>query len=337
VDAAILPRDELLAVLAALGRPVHEPFDPQGFLSEFSRRLARLIPHDRAVIAHLEDEGRAFTVFAESPGEGPFLHEGSYTMAFDPAGRHAIDEWLLRPLLAGEVIVTADVATDEPLAAAPATRDHVLALGIRARIAAPLTSGGRVIGALCLASASAGVYGSEHADTARRVAELIGPFVESTVAFHRERWRRGRLEALSGLTRVLGASLDVGQIFDRLASAVRPALGFDLMSASLREPNGHRLEIVGLASTTGAIAVPDHPPADDYSFSAVLDTGATMLVRDARNELDPTRPGDQRMLGHGAASLLAVPLWFGERSDGCLVFVKRRTHGYDPEIGRAHV
>ncbi len=83
---------DLLAVVSAIGHPVQEAFDPQQFLEEFSRRLEGLIPHDGAMIAYLEDEGRTSTVFAEHRRQGPYLHEGRYTTAFDPGGRYLHDE-----------------------------------------------------------------------------------------------------------------------------------------------------------------------------------------------------------------------------------------------------
>jgi hypothetical protein len=44
---------------------MQERFDPQRFLAEFSAKIQRLVPHDRLVIDHLDDDGRTFTVFAE--------------------------------------------------------------------------------------------------------------------------------------------------------------------------------------------------------------------------------------------------------------------------------
>ena len=52
---------DLLCSLAAIGRSMQEEFDPKRFLEQFSARVERLIPHDRLVIAHLEDDGRTFT------------------------------------------------------------------------------------------------------------------------------------------------------------------------------------------------------------------------------------------------------------------------------------
>ena len=92
----------LLCSLGAIGRALQEKFDPQGFLKEFSAHVQRVIPHDRLMIAYLEDEGRTFTVFAEYAAVGPLLHEGHYTVSFDPGGRYTPSDWDLWPVFAGE-------------------------------------------------------------------------------------------------------------------------------------------------------------------------------------------------------------------------------------------
>ena len=74
----------LVCSLGAIGHALQEAFDPQRFLKEFSAHVQRLLPHDRLMIAYLEDEGRTFTVFAEYAAVGPLLHEGHYTIAFGP-------------------------------------------------------------------------------------------------------------------------------------------------------------------------------------------------------------------------------------------------------------
>ena len=77
---------DLLAVVSAIGHPVEEAFDPQQFLEEFSRRLEGLIPHDGAMIAYLDDEGRTSTVFAEHRRKAPICTRGATRRPSTPAG-----------------------------------------------------------------------------------------------------------------------------------------------------------------------------------------------------------------------------------------------------------
>ncbi|HYB43472.1 MAG TPA: sigma 54-interacting transcriptional regulator [Candidatus Methylomirabilis sp.] len=320
---------DLLSVVAAVGHPVQDVFDPQHFLEEFSRHLDPMIPHDGVMIAFLEDEGRTFTVFAEHRHRGPSLHEGRYTTTFDPGGRYPLEEWGLADVFAGRTLMAPDAESDAGLAEAPATRARLLRAGFRARLAVPLASGGRVIGALLVGSTTAAAFTLDHVEAARRVAHLIGPFIENIVAFRREQRRRGRLEGLVGLMDVLGTSLDAKDVFDRLEGAVRPILDFDIMVAALIDSEGRDVEHLGRIPERAGREPRSRVSADDFSFSAALRSGQAVLLRDIPRELDPEQPGDRRVIAESMRSALAVPLWFGERVGGNLFFAKRRGHWYD--------
>ena len=112
---------DLLASLAALGRSLQERFDPQHFLAEFSAHVQALVPHDRLLIAYLEEGGDSFTVFAEHAVRGPLLHKGRYTVDFDPGGRYALDDFLLGSVFAGEPLLVHD-AQEQIAALAAADR-----------------------------------------------------------------------------------------------------------------------------------------------------------------------------------------------------------------------
>ena len=318
---------DLLASLAALGRSLQERFDPQHFLAEFSAPVQALVPHDRLLIAYLEEGGDSFTVFAEHAVRGPLLHEGRYTVDFDPGGRYALDEFLLGSVFAGEPLLVHDA--QELIGVVSATDQRPLKAGIRARVGVPLYSGTRVIGAFAAASFTAGVYADEHVAACRRIGDLIGPFIENIVLLHRERRRRRRLEALTGLTGVFGASLKLADILPRLAEAVRPVLDFDSMGAALIEPNDRTLQFVGAIDDDGHQPEVEPIPLDELSFAPRVERGEIVNIRDARQELDLRRLGDRRLLDRGGASSLVAPLVFGDRVGGTVYFDKRRPRWYD--------
>ena len=87
-------------------------------------------------------------------------------------------------------------------------------------------------------SGTAGIYAEAHASVCRQIADLIGPFVETVAALHRERRRRERLNAATALPAILGASLTVGEVLKRLGEAVRPLIDFDVMRLRLLAPTG---------------------------------------------------------------------------------------------------
>jgi len=228
---------DLLACMAAFAQSLQETFDPQHFLAEFSSRAQRLIPHDRMLIAYVDDDTSGYTVFAENPGLGPPLHEGRYTTDFDPAGRYAADDWDLDAVFRGAALLIGDVQSDSRWVERSTARARLLEVGIRARVGVPLYAGGRIIGAFAVGSATPGLYRDDHVAACRQIADVIGPFVENVVLLHRERYRRRRLRAVSTLSSILGGSLKIGDLLERLGEALRAVFGFDAMALRVVNAN----------------------------------------------------------------------------------------------------
>jgi len=318
---------DLLASLTAIGHSLQAVFDPQRFLAEFSGHVQRFVPHDRLMIAHLE-EGGTLSVFAEYVLRGPLLHEGRYTISFDPAGRYTPDELALTPVLAGENILVKDFQDDPGYVQPGSDLSRALRIGVRSQVAVPLQSGGRIIGALLAGSFTPSTYTEAHLYAARQVADLIAPFIENIVLLHWEQRRRSRLTALTGLTCVFGTSLDLKKSFDQLAEAVRPHLDFDVMGMTLVGVNGRDLEFVGHVDGDSTSRVSSRIPLDHLSFAATIEAGEPVLIRDAQLELDASRPGDRSIREKGGRSCLGVPLRFCEEVGGLLFFIKRRPNWY---------
>ena len=319
---------DLLASLTAIGHSLQKPFDPQRFLAEFSAHLQRFAPHDRLLIVYLE-EGGTLSVFAEHARRGPLLHEGRYTMAFDPGGRYTPAELGLGSVLAGEAMRVQDFQHDPRFAQPVSGLLKAVKIGLRSRIAVPLTSGGRSIGALLVGSFTPDTYTEAHVSGIRQVADLIAPFIENIVLLHREQRRRSRLAALVGLACVFGASLNLKESFEQVAEAVRPILDFDVMGVGLLGPSGRDLELVGNVVEHPDPAVPSRIPLDDLSFLAKIGAGEPVLIHDARAELDPARPGDRGIIERGNRACLSVPLRLCEEVGGFLFFAKQRPDWYE--------
>jgi Nif-specific regulatory protein len=320
---------ELLGALAAIGRAIQDEFDPQHFLDGFAARIRRLIPHDRLVILYLDDDGRTFTVFAEHSAETPILHADYYTTAFNPQARYVVAEWTIAPALRGETMLIEDFSTDPRFARLNPHEQRVYEAGIRSGLLVPLSTGGRVIGALSATSIPPRAYGETHRAAAIQTAELIAPFIQSVVLLQRERRRRRRLRALEGLTRALSHSLNVRDVFNRLAEAVRPVLDFDVMGVCLLTTSGREVELFAEVDDAATEEKPYRIPLEHFSFAGKVEAGEPVIISDAPHELDPSLPGDRLMLDDGARSSLSAPLWFGERVGGALYFGKRQPNWFD--------
>ena len=320
---------DLLGCVAAFAQSLRGTFDPQHFLAELSASAQRLVPHDRMLIAYVDDRVTSYTVFAEHPGTGPPLHEGRYTTDFDPAGRYALDEWDLDGVFRGAALLVGDMQTDPRWSGKPGARARLLAARIRARAVVPLHAGGRIVGAFAVGSATPQCYGEDHLAACRQIAGVIGPFVENVVHLHRERYRARRLRAVSALAPILGSSLKIGDLLERLGEALHAIFDFDAMALRVASGDGGDLELLGVLDTEeGPRYAPIAAPSE-YSTSVRLAQGEAILIHDADVELDPALPGDARILARGRKSLLLVPLLSAARVDGYLYFAKRRRHWYD--------
>jgi two-component system response regulator HydG len=328
---------DLVASLTAIGHSLQEVFDPQRFLAEFSAPVARVVPHDRLMIAHVEEGGR-LSVFAEYARRGPLVHAGHYTIDFDPAGHYSPEEQVLSTVLAGEPMLVHDIQADLRFAPSGGEPSRVREVGLRSRLAVPMRSGGRIIGTFSATSYAPGLYREDHLAALCQIADLIAPFIENVVLLQRERRRRRRLTALTDLAGVFGASLNIKEHFEQVADAVRPHLDFDFMTAALVGTSGRELEIVRPAPDVSASPAPDRITPEQLSIYPQIEAGEAVLLRDTLTELDPARPGDRAIIEGGSRSALLVPLRACKQVTGYLFFGKRQPAWFntlDVEIASA--
>ncbi|MBI2527916.1 MAG: sigma 54-interacting transcriptional regulator [Candidatus Rokubacteria bacterium] len=319
---------DLLTALSALGRALGEELKPERLLDEFCRHLRPLLPHERLTVSRLDDSGQTFTVFAEHAAAGPLLHAGHYTTDFKPEGRNLVADSAIRPAFEGERLLVTDFRNDPRFARLSPRERAVVDAGYRSAVVLPLRSSGRVIGALVACSRTIGAYGPAQLELAAEVADLIGPFVDSTARLYAERRRRQRLGALQSLPIALAESLNVQDVFTRLADAVRPILDFEVMGVGLL--SGREIKILAEVNDNLGEGAHGAMRLEDFSFADRVEGGEAVVMSDAPAELDPSWPGDRMMIDEGARSTLCVPLRFGEQVGGALYFGKREPYWFDP-------
>src|SRR3989475_10073800 len=257
----------IVSAVVARARAMTPEFDPGGFLEGLSGQLQGLIPHDRMTVLYLDEGGRTVSVFAEhAAGDAP-RRDAGYALSLARASRYRIAEVVSSCVFAGQAEFVRDAQSDARCMTAVAGIPQV---GLRGWIALPVMGVERVIGALIVGSTVPDVYTEAHLAIGRQIADVIGPVIESVVLVHTERRRRRGLRVVPEVARVLGTSLDVAEIFDQLAAAVRPVLDFDIMAASLIEPDGMKAW-VHLADA-GAPPEEAHR-VEEFSFNAAPRSG----------------------------------------------------------------
>jgi transcriptional regulator with GAF, ATPase, and Fis domain len=331
-DATGVELTELYGAVAALARSMPGEFDPGRFFEGASIQVRRLIPHDRLLVAYLEEGGRTLSVLGGHAGSGPLLHEGDYASMCDPGRRYPCDEMDHANVLAGQPELVRGYRPEPRGSMAETAGQCRLTFGLRAWLALPLYGAQRVSGVLIIGSFAPDAYTEAHLVMGQRIAELLGPLIENIVLLRKERHRRRRLAVLPDVARVVGTSLNVDEIFVQLGAAVRPVLDFDVMIARL----------IGLSGAFEGSALrvsdtPQEPPCgdrpEDYSFGSRIAAGEAVIIREARAELDPGRRGDRMALESGVRSIMAVPLIFGDHVGGALVFAKSHPDWFDEGDG----
>jgi formate hydrogenlyase transcriptional activator len=200
--------------------------------------------------------------------------------------------------------------------------------GLASCLTLPLQGVDRVIGDLVIASSVPDVYTEAYVTTGRRIAEVLGPVVENLVLRQKDRDRLRRMTVLPEVSRVVAASLDVGNIFEQLGAVVRRVLEFDFMIVRPVGASGTLQPSTLFVGDAPADLQPEHK-LEDYSFGARLVAQEVVLLGDARRTLDPSLPGDRAVLARGLRSLIAAPLVFGDTIGGVLAFAKHDPDWFD--------
>ena len=316
---------DLLVCLAAIARALQGEFQPRAFLADFSTALQPFVPHDRLGIGYLSDDGRTFSVFAEHGGPGFLLPTERYTPDLCGATRFPVADSPLAAVFEGEALCVADLPAD------PRFADHAAeprSTGLKSAMFVPLLSGSRVIGKLSAATRVAAVYGDVHVERLRRIGRMIGPFIEIIALFYRERRRRHRMERLTGITKMLGTTLDLREILAPLGEAVRPAIAFDAMGVIILDTSGWQWAFFGTAGEPPAPGI-ERIPAREFSYAPALMAGRSVLFDEASRELNLAFAGDRVMLTAGLQSCLWVPMQFGDEVGGTLFFGRHEPRSYD--------
>src|SRR5258706_207123 len=311
----------IVGAVAGRARAMTPDFDPGGFLEGLSRQLQGLIPHDRVTVLYLDEGGRTVSVFAEhASGDAP-RHDGRFTLSQARASRYPVTEAVSSCVFAGQAEFVRDAQSDARCMAGTAVLG-VAQAGLRAWMVLPLMGVERVIGALIVGNTVPDVYTETHLATGRQIADVIGPVIESIVLVHTERRLRQRLRVVPEVARVLGTSLNVAEIFDRLAAAVRPVLDFDLMATYLLESAGMKRWLL----------LAEGPPVrgderfEDFSFAARLLVGQPPSLREARERAARVAPGETPVLltgesGTGKELVAQAIHYASRRSDGPCVAI----------------
>src|SRR6266853_5194273 len=102
--------------IAALARSMRDELDTRRFFEGVSSRVRQLIPHDRLVLACLEEGGHTLSVFGQHAAGGPVRHDGHDAIACHAGNRYPCAEIGHASLFAGQPELMRDCQTDPRIA-----------------------------------------------------------------------------------------------------------------------------------------------------------------------------------------------------------------------------
>jgi len=144
--------------------------------------------------------------------------------------------------------------------------------------------------------------------------------------------RQGPLEALGEVARALGETLDMRQVFARVASAARGALPFERMRVVLIEGGDafrmYATELDGAPGQEDGRLVPMSDLSPQFWHEFVVER------IDVRHQLDPSFPWDRETIESGQRSIVRAMLRMGDRTIGVLHFASRQPDAFTVEHER---
>lgn len=226
-----------------------------------------------------------------------------------------------------QTLIRKDIAAEVRFAGDEA----LLRAGLRSSIRVPLISRGLVIGTLALRSRRVGTYGAREKSILERLAAQIAPAIENAQLHKETRERVKELEVIGEVARIITSSLDIDEVFERFAEAVRKLISFDRITINVINPEQGTV-------TTAYVMGTDVPgkrrkninPLAGTLAEEIVRTRSSLLIRS--DDLDEWRrrfPGATPHLQAGLQSAVAVPLTSNGQVFGALYLVSTKPNAYD--------
>jgi len=141
--------------------------------------------------------------------------------------------------------------------------------------------------------------------------------------------------ALAAVARAIATSLEVRDVWDRVADACHTVVPFDAMGI-VRIEDGGQVRAVAAAGEDTEDLVDRVFPRSGYSPQLWPDADEFLVViGDAENELDLSYPLDRITVDRGYRSALRVPLGHAGKCLGSVLLVSRKHHCFTESHGHA--
>ncbi|MBI4594648.1 MAG: GAF domain-containing protein [Candidatus Rokubacteria bacterium] len=299
-----------IAALARIGREVAATLDLERVAQQICHAVVVLFQVRRSALYRLDPASGALVCIASAGGVDPAQWVGQVL----PLGEGVAGLAASRR----RVVWSADFL-DDPAIAVPAwARERAEAEAFRSVMAVPLVTRDRVIGALALADSAGRAYTYDERQLLAGLGDQAAIAIENARLFEESERRRRAAEALAELGRLVSASLEPGEVAEKVVHALHRLLPCRMMVLYRVEPDTGDLALVAgvgsavdwnrrLARGTATVgrAVRERQPV---VTADVLSDPAITLAPEARARIERS----------GYRAVLAVPLLARDRVIGGL-------------------
>jgi formate hydrogenlyase transcriptional activator len=226
-----------------------------------------------------------------------------------------------------EMLFQLDSARQFPQVLGP-LRKH----GMQTYFVAPLTSVGKRLGALGIASNRSNAYGEQDLRLLRRVAELVAMAIDNTMSRRALQSEKSRLQVLVDVNRTLASSLEMRSLLPIISECVTRVVPHDFAGVTLFEGDAENLRAYVLSPSEPASVIESGRPVklqQTLSAPALREGNPMTLTRE-----DLANQGNtiaSRILGAGIQTVRCVPLLTSSGTLGTLNVGSKRDRAFSPE------
>jgi GAF domain-containing protein/DNA-binding CsgD family transcriptional regulator len=334
-EKAALRLAQEAGVIAEIGRIISSSLDIEEVYERFAEEVRKLIPFDRILLNLVNQQEGTLTT--------------AYTAGMEVAGRRK-----------GVVFPTTGSVTEQmmrtgaPILFQPESIGEVqnrfpglvlsFQAGLRSRLSVPLIARGEVIGSLTLWSKQVKAYGKRDIRLAQSVASQIAGAIANAQLFQErnraaEALKRSEKAALrlaqetgviAGIGRIISSSLDIEEVYERFAEAVRKLVPFDLILVNLvNQQEGVMTTAYAAGMEVAGRKKGVVVPITGSVTEQMVRTGAPVLFQpESIDEVQNRFPGLVRSFQAGLRSRLSVPLIARGEVIGSLTLWSKQVKAY---------
>ncbi len=304
-------------VVAELGLRALAGIDLDALMQEVAARLAKTVDLEYVEVLQLLPGGKSLILKA-----GVGWHAGLVGHATVDAGRDSQGGFTL---LANEPVIIEDLSTETRFNKSPLLRDHQIVSGMSVIIAGDQEPWG-VLGA---DTQQKRTFTKDDIHFLQAIANLLASSISRERVVQSEREQRILAEALRNTAEVLGSTLDLEQVLDRILANVERVVTPD--SADIMMIEGDHARVVGSRGyerhDMAAMIINFQLPLTTRTLSELILTGQPIIVNDVSQYTDWVKvPGMEWI-----CSYVGVPLKMKGKVRGVLNLCSTRRNFFTAE------